>query len=221
MRRVLLLAVAGSVVAGLAGPQLASGAEVEVRDTATGERCPAFELKGARAARGGCAFETFAENIDMSIVSPLGHFVFAECGASYKLRIDGHGRVLLQDFHVLGDSPCFDIESCFSRVDERQRFSPWRGKIRAPDGRLELVVNACLDTCVGHFEGPLVLRLRKSAHGWRALSGAGAIGDSGWELRGADWPLKPDADGPDTDKDGGPGIDIHVKDRRGDGHESR
>lgn len=84
------------------------------------------------------------------------------------------------------------MEPCFKGAGTSKQYAyRWKGRIRAVDGRLEHVVDACLDTCAGRFQGKLVTRLTRTAKGWRSSSDTGSIGDSGWELRDVRWDWEP------------------------------
>lgn len=205
-RRLALLVLVASAVAAGTVPHVVNAAPVKVTDAKTGQPCSKIVVESPVVATGGCELRTIAGGIDMAIVSPLSHFVFATCGLGYNIRIDGSGKTLLETVRVFGLSPCFDVEACFPGSRETKQYTyRWKGRIRAVGDRLEHIIDACMDTCVGRFEGRIVTNLRRTDRGWRASTEVGSVGSSGWQMRGARWDWKPMLS---SGSSGGPGIEI-------------
>lgn len=209
MRAVAQVASTAAILTALIFVPLAAAAPVEVRDTSNGAdvRCSEIRTLGPAAATGGCLIDAFAGEVDMKVVTSLGQFDFGTCGASYTVRIGGRGRTLTEEVLVLGPSPCPDVEPCFPG-DSNDDLDPyrWEGRIRAIGDRLEHRVEACLDTCMGRFEGELVTPLRERGGRWYAMAEEGAVGMSGWALGGARWEWEPGDE--NDDDDGGTGLSI-------------
>jgi hypothetical protein len=107
---------------------------------------------------------------------------FAECDFRLDLHVDADGRGWIPTMGIDGRNPCFDAPPCFS-TDERAL--PWRASIDRRGGATELRVDACLDTCIGRFEGRLDLDLVRHGDAWRARADQAMVGTSGWRFDGA------------------------------------
>jgi len=180
---------ADSEGAGAAGA--AAGAPVTTNCPAIRVLPPVTAASREPRVSGGCAFSAEGA-FAMHMLSVVDDLDFAECDVVFTIRVDGSGRVRLDDMWVRGTSPCNDVRPC---QEEYQDLRPWRGTIagRAGDG-LRLSLKACFDTCMGRFAGPLETTLTPTSdRGWRLSldPGAGRIGDSGWRLEGSGWRLSP------------------------------
>jgi hypothetical protein len=188
-----LLATCAALVVAAAAATTSAAAGVELRDPATGKPCTPVARQSVIEATGGCVFTASAKNAGMTIVSGLGRFVFARCDVELSLRVDGRGRALIEGFGSFGRSPCYDIEACFVGPSTARGYTPlWKGRVRGAGNRLTLSLAACLDTCIGRFEGPLEIDVSRRGRGLRATTGVGAIGASGWGISDGVWNLRPD-----------------------------
>jgi hypothetical protein len=136
---------------------------------------------------GGCVARARAAKVAIIVRTAFGDLPFATCTVHYALHIDRSGRTWIHDLDILGPSPCNDAVGCWEDDDEYRGELPWRGRIETiADGRLRHRTEACLDTCMGRFEGRFTTILAPAARGWRARpSGSAMIGTSGWKLDGA------------------------------------
>ena len=143
--------------------------------------CP-YVATDDRPIVGGCVAEARMA-ATFRIVTPFGVVPFADCTFSFDAHIAGNGSVALYGIAAGGASPCGDIRSC--RLDTDSDRQPWLGEIVAEGSdRLQLRLDACMDTCAGWFEGPIELSLLRSGGGWRLRAGAAQLGYSGLELDG-------------------------------------
>jgi hypothetical protein len=165
------------------------------------ERCSAIAVgTGSRAdqVRGGCVLDAVGYVVDIAVLTAVGDVPFGRCTVEYDVHVDGAGRTVLDRIAFPGGGACGDAEPCWTgRKDGEVRWLPWRGRIvRTGDGELEHRVDACFDTCMGRFEGPLALELDLPS-GATAAAGssrsrtmsveapARVVGESGWRLDGA------------------------------------
>jgi hypothetical protein len=148
--------------------------------------CRAVGVSGAES-RGGCAVKVFAPRVRFTVLTPLGTIPFATCGVSLKLRFGGSGRVAVDDVGITSfKGPCADAVTCLgpAREDGDPR-APWPGAVRGDgNGALHVVVDACLDTCIGRFQGPLALGLERAERSWRLRASEAPIGESGFVVDG-------------------------------------
>lgn len=156
--------------------------------------CPPLRATDAGELRGGCVVRASSTTVEMSVLSVVEELPFGSCYFSYDLRIDARGRVALTDLAIGGASPCNDAPPCFEErtIAKDVSFPPWRGRLVARDGEaLDIVVDACLDTCMGRFAGLLEIRMDLTDGGSTAWAANASIGDSGWRLNGS-WGLDAD-----------------------------
>jgi hypothetical protein len=112
------------------------------------------------------------------------------------VRLAGNGRVVVDDYDMVGRSDaadasaCGDVEAC---RNERSIATSWDGRLRASaDGRFVGRLDVCMATCVGRFEGRTAVEVKRSPTGWRlefddAPVGTGGLRlDGGWELADGD-----------------------------------
>jgi hypothetical protein len=167
-----------------------SGA-VGVRDQASGRECPPVDLTDYPDLSGGCAVNFAGVGVRITLHGPFGFSQFARCRVSHTLRVDGRGRAWVDDYRIAGPSPCLDTVPC--RYVGEEDDPPWVGKETAPwpariepgpGGVARLAVDACFDTCIGHFAGRWRQDLDEHRGGWR-LSSDSMVGTSGWRLDGA------------------------------------
>lgn len=133
---------------------------------------------------GGCALGA-AGRVTLTIGTAFGHFEFGRCELSYRVLIDDSGRSWTDSVDLSGpdnvNNGCTDVDACENADGDPL---PWRGRVSAtPDGRVVHRMNACLDTCIGFYAGPLTIGISKD-RGWRALAERAAVGDSGLRFDG-------------------------------------
>ena len=164
------------------GPLEPGGVVVRDLTSPRGPRCPATSTARYPKVTGGCLVTTAQETVRLSLRTAFGAMRFAECEVSYDVRVDGSGRGWIVNIAVAGRNPCFDALPCWDRED---RQVPWRARIERDDGgRLRLRVrDACLDTCVGRFEGRWEIAMTERRRSWR-LRSASMVGTSGWRFDG-------------------------------------
>lgn len=146
-----------------------------------GAFCPRVDDDRLPAVGGGCLVNLAGKRLTLSAVSPFGRMAFAECDIELDLRVGGDGRGWIATPTIDGRNPCFDAAPCFSK---QERGMPWPARIDYRQGKMELAVDVCLDTCVGRFEGRWKLDFVKLGTGWRARSEQGMVGTSGWRFDG-------------------------------------
>jgi hypothetical protein len=148
--------------------------------------CPAIMERSPRHVTGGCKLDALGSGISMKVHSMVGDFDFSSCTVNFDLRLDRHGRALMEHFNILGRSPCNDARPCFTET----AYLPIHGRVRAvgPKG-LVLAADMCLDTCLGRFRGGFVFAIARSGNAWRLNAERAPIGDSGWEIDGG-WDLE-------------------------------
>jgi hypothetical protein len=135
--------------------------------------------------KGGCTMRAVAGPNDLrfTVVTPFGVVPFSDCGQSFTVHVDSAGSVWLGFIRSDGGNPCGDVQPCLVEGMGTQR--PWTGRIRvADDGEVRMRVNICLDTCMGWFEGPTDIGLRRVDGAWRLRADDALIGDSGLEVDG-------------------------------------
>lgn len=161
-----------------------AGEPVQAWELRGGElrRCPAIDDSDPIAPRGGCSYEVRSDPIDHTMHSMVGRVRFKNCLATHTLYVDGAGRTRM-DLLMGGKPPCNDLRPCQTKAGREP--PPWHGQlVRQADGALANVVDACLDTCLGIFEGKLVLPFERERGTWRIRAPRVPIGDSGWQLDG-------------------------------------
>jgi hypothetical protein len=197
-RRIVGLMLAGAVLAWTAigdraplAPAADRGADIAVSMPRAGDdrldRCGELRGEGADVS-GGCVVKVADERSKMSILTMFSRMPFATCGFEYDLHVGSDGTVAFADVGITTvKGPCADAVACLdpaSTFDDVRKI-PWRGSIEAAgQGGFRLTVDACLDTCVGRFEGPLELDLLPSGPGWALEARSAPIGKSGFLLDG-------------------------------------
>jgi hypothetical protein len=161
---------------------------VRVLDT-SGDRpkpCPDIVMHTRSDPEGGCVIHAVEGDVSLSVSTALGAFLFGKCSSYYTLHIDGRGRTVTESFGVLGDQPCPDVSSCFKGDRRPGDFKyPWKGRIKiGSDGAIRHESDACLDTCLGRFEGRTVVSLEERGGRWRAIASESTVGLSGWQIDG-------------------------------------
>lgn len=182
--------------AGQVGDAPESRAEVVQRAPDGKLRKCSYVNSSVRPIVGGCVVKARAATV-FKIMTPFGRVPLAECDFRFTAHVESNGEVTLEDVATSGSNPCGDVRACREDTDpERQ---PWLGWIEAGDDGYALVLDACMDTCAGWFDGELVLPLERTGGAWRARAERAPLGDSGleltgaWRLEGADLQLKPAA----------------------------
>ena len=157
-------------------------------------RCADFLSSYPRVV-GGCVMSLHSPAVDISVLTPFGHFRFALCRAGQRLAIDGSGDTWTSRVSFEGDSDgrCGDVRPC----GDRRGSLPWKGRIYArPDGGLSQRTDVCLDTGLGYYEGEVVTRLVRRGGGWQVVADYAEVGRSGFTLAGR----LEEADAPETDR---------------------
>lgn len=156
--------------------------------------CSAIKVAGADS-RGGCVVKVFAPRVRFTVLTPVGTIPFATCGVSLTLRFGGSGQIAIDDVGITSfEGPCADAVACVAPVgeDEDPR-RPWTGEIRGDgNGSMEVNVDACLNTCIGRFQGPLALNLVRAERSWRLRASEAPIGESGFVVDG-EWSFRGEA----------------------------
>lgn len=147
-------------------------------------RCPEVTSRRFPVISGGCVLTTDDEWLELSVRSPFGTMDLGMCEIWFRLRLDGKGRGWLDQFSIAGPNPCNDVVPCFDRNDH---VIPWQARIEdavaADPGSNRLSLDACLDTCVGRFEGDWKLDIVERPRGWR-LRPTGGLAKTGWHFSG-------------------------------------
>lgn len=159
--------------------------------------CPPVRRPEPDLVEGGCVLRVDTRGVAIAINSVVGKLSLSSCLLKYVMRVDASGRTVLHEMVIDGPSPCNDVRPCY----DDEYLYPLDGRIvLAGDGELINVVDMCLDTCLGRFEGPLELLLRGGGTEWRAKADRALVGVSGWEFDGS-WALRTD------------GLDVEPADR--------
>jgi hypothetical protein len=147
--------------------------------------CPPVDGGDPRDVVGGCTVSAFGARGTLSVLGPLGVQPFVDCGISYTLHVDSLGRGWVDTFGFVGSSRCTEARACWlSRGSDGLENAPWRARIVRDAHGLALVMGACLDTCIGRFEGDVRFDMRPTPHGWRLRADSAALGASGWRIDG-------------------------------------
>lgn len=192
-----LVGAGGPQVAGAGGsaphvPQGAAG--VEARPPAAGRVVASWAPRGRRVAcpplgrrgEGGCRADAVGGPVDIEFVPLLGRLAFDSCYIDHTVHIGPTGRTAMSGILVHGGGLCGDTSACFAGDNQavNRLPLPWEGRLELrAGGRIVNVVDACFDTCIGRFAGPLEIELRPAAGAWRAAV-SGQVGASGWLLDG-------------------------------------
>lgn len=187
-----LTIVVGSIVvttiaAGQTGEPLAPRVEASVRPPDGKPRLRSDVELDSRPVSGGCVVRA-SGSVLVEILTPFGRTFFARCTLRFTAHVRLDGVVALDDMRVSGESVCADIRPCREETDPTPR--PWIGRFEPHAGGFRMNVDACLDTCAGWFEGPLLLPVDRT-DGLRVSGDRAQIGESGLELTG-DWKLRGD-----------------------------
>lgn len=164
-------------------PALAPGPRATSWRSAAGRQCPRVDVSRFPRITGGCVVELAGAGQRFTLQTPFGFMPFARCRISYDLHFEGDGGTWIAGFEIEGDSPCLDIVPCEGR---EQVAVPWRARIGGPvvdEGSSRLTAMACLDSCLGRFEGRWDVALTTAGNAWRASS-RGLIGTSGLRIDG-------------------------------------
>jgi hypothetical protein len=194
-RRAMLTVLAIAATLAVTLPDGGSARDAEGKAKSTGDDvagrggCPPIRIAEdyPEDIEGGCELSATGRGIDLVVKTMVGEMRFGTCDVNYTVRAESSGRTVVHQIQVRGDTPCNDADACFT--DES--FLPWHGRI-VEDGRgnLRHELDACFDTCMGRFEGKLVLPLTRDARGWRADATTADLGTSGLELDGR-WRMRP------------------------------
>jgi hypothetical protein len=146
-------------------------------------RCFGFYKPSLPDVVGGCEIDVVDPHARIAIHTAFGSILFAECRLGYTVSVDGRGRTWTSELYVESDldNGCGDVEACESAPGKPL---PWQGRIYAArDGTFRHHVDACLETCIGFFEGELVTTLVRGSRGWRLEADDATAGTSGFALR--------------------------------------
>lgn len=160
---------------------------VTVRGTQRGgsRRCGRLTPDGKGGGCGGVFIRSNGQ-IEFTVRTLAGDLPFARCLYNYYLRIDGDGRTTMDGILSGGENPCNDVRPCLNR--RKTDWPPWRGRIRRlPDGGYVHRIAACVDTCLGQFEGTLTMPLARHGRVWRATIDSTQVGDSGYLYGDGEW----------------------------------
>lgn len=147
-------------------------------------RCLGFVTLEYPSITGDCELSASALRVELSVMTPMGHFYFNDCEVGYHAWVDGSGRTWTDSFQINYplNNGCPDFREC---VDEEGVMPPWKGRISTTaDGGFVHVMRACLRTCIGYYAGDLSFRLTPAATGWRAEAAASDVGLSGLRFDG-------------------------------------
>lgn len=148
--------------------------------------CPPYDASDSSDVRGGCRIDARGSKVRLRILSVAGDIEFGRCSFNFGLYFDGSGRAAI-DILVGGESPCNDVRACTEKAGDWP--AAWEARVmRRPGGGLRLSTDACLDTCMGIFEGGIAFDLIRRGRGWRAAIDSQTLGTSGWQLDGS-WTL--------------------------------
>lgn len=178
-------AQAAASAAGTA-PELDAERPVELEDD-FGERCPALADADYPQVDGGCELIVSTSRVKLTIGTAFGHFEFGVCQLGYRVLVDGEGRTWTDSLHLRGpnriNNGCADVRAC---EDSEGDSFPWRGRISlTSDGRYVHRMDACFDTCIGFYAGPLTIGLSRGEQGgWRATAADAGVGASGLRFDG-------------------------------------
>ena len=160
----------------------------QVVTVADGPGMPCFPLFDAGYPRldGGCRVGASSSSVRVTIGTAFGHFEFGECELGYRIVTDGKGGAWTDSLSLRGpdnlNNGCADIRECENSAGDPL---PWRGRISVmPDGSYLHRMNACLDTCIGFYVGPLTMRLSRDHRGWHATADNAGVGNSGMRFDG-------------------------------------
>ena len=201
-RRRLALAVAATAIASaaLTGPAAAQDGAVTARSLIRGEPAPCDELTAEShpLIRGGCNVYGTAP-IDITVRTMFGPLRFGRCRVSVNLLIGPTGRTWLQSFESNSAGACGDMLPCREKAPAAEIASadklPWEGRIvQGPDGPRS-VLELCLDTCMGKFEGRVPFDLIEKRGDLTMRARDSVAGNSGFELDG-EWDLNASIIGP-------------------------
>lgn len=143
--------------------------------------------------RGGCELRAPPTPATLTLQSAFGEMILAECEIDFFLNVDGRGRVGLSRFWAGGGSqggPCWDIVACERPNPPPESLAtlrtPWDGVIGRDRKGWSVLVDLCLETCVGQFEGVLEFALTPApGDRWRLHARDAAAGTSGLALAGS------------------------------------
>jgi hypothetical protein len=141
-------------------------------------------LAAAPAASGSSVVSRHSDRIDIELVTLFGSSSFSSCDLSFVARVDGNGRMWIDDIAIVGPNPCGDVRPC--QVDGTGTSLPWIGQIaHRGEGGYRVGLSACIDTCIGVFRGRLPMFLESDRLGrWRAEFSHAPLGASGLQLDG-------------------------------------
>lgn len=174
-----------AAAAGRARPVLGEGRAVDLAGGAASRCFPLFAGDYPELV-GGCQLNASASRIRLTIGTAFGHFEFGKCDLAYRVLTDGKGRAWTDSLKLTGpgrvNNGCSDVREC---EDAERRPLPWKGRLSmTSDGSYLHRMNACFDTCIGFYAGPLTIRLSRSGRGWRADAVSAGVGNSGLRFDG-------------------------------------
>jgi hypothetical protein len=153
--------------------------------------CRVLDLRPTPGKPGGCSAQVEPSEIDLKVFTMFGRLDFARCDIGFVFRVDARGGTRMEGVDVasLGfDSACGDIVACRPTIEDPPL--PWKGRVvRSDDGALRNVVDVCIDSCMGRFEGRAAFDLFQRPDGWRMRPLRSVVGQSGFQFDGEWWSL--------------------------------
>lgn len=153
---------------------------VTLRDD-TDQRCfdPFVDLP---IVTGDCGYTAADTRVTISIATVFGEFRFGVCKVSVQVATAADGRSWTS---VAVTSPvnngCADIRPCSVAGNTL----PWKSRIaRKRDRSLVHRIDACFDTCIGAYVGPLTLSISGKRDSGRMIAVHSRVGASGLGIRG-------------------------------------
>lgn len=164
-------------------PPRADAGSATVRAARRGdEPCPESDMSDYPLIDSRCEVVVVGRGLKIRAWTAFGVWRLAECDIVLEASFDGPGRAWITELSITGDSPCTDFGRC---QDKERRDVPWASSAEATAGgtiRLH-VPDACLDTCVGLFEGGWDIDLAGGANGWRGRF-VSPLGSTGLRIDG-------------------------------------
>jgi hypothetical protein len=189
---VLAVAAVLSPVAASAGESTVGAARTVEGRTAP---CEPLTVDGLEL-EGGCRIIVAPARVTFTAVGIFGDVPLATCAVGLTVAIGPAGTLaaapVVNSLDGAASGPCGDVLACRRSADPERlgEQPPWRGRLSTRGRAIEADLDACLDTCLGRFEGRLRLDLERTpARQWRMRADRAAVGSSGLELAGA-WMLR-------------------------------
>jgi|GEM_PF-6805891 len=118
--------------------------------------------------------------LGMKVRSAFGAFDLGECESDFSLRLGRANRSLIDGLNLV----CTDITPCKGYMQR-----PLPGQLTHTAQGIRIKTHFCVNTCIGTYEGEVVLRLEKMKGAWKLRAVSAPVGDGGLELNST-WDLK-------------------------------